>query len=149
MFCISVSDCRGHGAASWRWPRRAGAALRASTVEQYTIDAEITPTSIHRAKAVVRFTPLDETSPRRRRAEQPLNISRVLDAQDKQIPASRQPAGFHRRLTSSSRSPRPAGHHRVFLRRRLTGRKDSPVEALSRAIHPDFAYLMYPARWFP
>ena len=33
---------------------------------------------------------------------------------------------------------------------RLTGREDSPVWGINfAAIHQDFAYLMYPARWFP
>ena len=33
---------------------------------------------------------------------------------------------------------------------RLTGQEDSPVYGIKfAAIHPDFAYLMYPARWFP
>jgi tetratricopeptide (TPR) repeat protein len=37
-----------------------------------------------------------------------------------------------------------------FYDGRLTGNEDSPVEGIKfAAIHPDFAYLMYPARWFP
>ncbi len=33
---------------------------------------------------------------------------------------------------------------------RLTGQEDSPVYGIKfAAIHPDYAYLMYPARWFP
>ena len=33
---------------------------------------------------------------------------------------------------------------------RLSGKEESPVYGLTfAAIHPDFAYLMYPARWFP
>ncbi|HUI58255.1 MAG TPA: M1 family aminopeptidase, partial [Bryobacteraceae bacterium] len=33
---------------------------------------------------------------------------------------------------------------------KLTGQEDSPVYGIKfAAIHPEFAYLMYPARWFP
>ena len=33
---------------------------------------------------------------------------------------------------------------------KLTGAEESPVWGIKfAAIHPDFAYLMYPARWFP
>ena len=33
---------------------------------------------------------------------------------------------------------------------KLTGSEESPVFGIKfAAIHPDFAYLMYPARWFP
>ena len=33
---------------------------------------------------------------------------------------------------------------------KLTGQEESPVYGVKfAAIHPDFAYLMYPARWFP
>ncbi len=33
---------------------------------------------------------------------------------------------------------------------KLTGQEESPVFGIKfAAIHPDFAYLMYPARWFP
>jgi len=33
---------------------------------------------------------------------------------------------------------------------KLTGQEESPVFGVRfAAIHPDFAYLMYPSRWFP
>ena len=33
---------------------------------------------------------------------------------------------------------------------KLSGQEDSPVYGIKfAAIHPEFAYLMYPARWFP
>ena len=59
-------------------------------VEQYTIDAEISPSTQSIAvKAVVRFTPLDDNvTSAAFDLNNALNVSRVLDAQDKQIPAS-------------------------------------------------------------
>ena len=33
---------------------------------------------------------------------------------------------------------------------KLTGNEDSPVSGIKfAALHPDFGYLLYPARWFP
>src|SRR5579863_9896520 len=60
-------------------------------VEQYTIDAEVTPnTSSIAAKATVKFTPLDDNvTSASFELNNALNVSRVVDAQGKQIPASR------------------------------------------------------------
>jgi tetratricopeptide (TPR) repeat protein len=122
-------------------------------VEQYTIDAEITPDKqFIAAKAVVRFTPLDDNvASAAFELNNALNISRVLDAQDKQIPASRNQQDSTVRL--SFEQPLPKGQPvtiAFFYDGRLTGQEDSPVEGIKfAAIHPDFAYLMYPARWFP
>ena len=60
-------------------------------VEQYTIDAEISPnTQSISVKAGVRFTPLDDNfNSAAFDLNNALNVSRVVDAQGKQIPASR------------------------------------------------------------
>ena len=122
-------------------------------VEQYTIDAEIAPDrQFIAAKAVVRFTPLDDNvASAAFELNNALNISRVLDAQDKQIPASRNQQDSTVRL--SFEQPLPKGQPvtiTFFYDGRLTGQEDSPVYGIKfAAIHPDFAYLMYPARWFP
>jgi hypothetical protein len=122
-------------------------------VEQYTIDAEISPGAQTIAvKAVVRFTPLDDSVVSAAfDLNNALNVSRVLDAQDKQIPASRNQQDSTVRL--SFEQPLPKGQPvtiAFFYDGRLTGQEDSPVYGIKfAAIHPDFAYLMYPARWFP
>ena len=122
-------------------------------VEQYTIDAEIAPaTQSIAVKAVVRFTPLDDNvTSAAFDLNNALNVSRVLDAQDKQIPASRNQQDSTVRL--SFEQPLPKGQPvtiTFFYDGRLTGQEDSPVSGIKfAAIHPDFAYLMYPARWFP
>jgi tetratricopeptide (TPR) repeat protein len=122
-------------------------------VEQYIIDAEITPDKQFIAvKAVVRFTPLDDNiNSAAFELNNALNISRVLDAQDKQIPASRNQQDSTVRL--SFEQPLPKGQPvtiAFFYDGRLTGQEDGPVSGIKfAAIHPDFAYLMYPARWFP
>jgi tetratricopeptide (TPR) repeat protein len=122
-------------------------------VEQYTIDAEITPEKQFIAvKAMVRFTPLDDNvGSAVFELNNALNISRVLDAQDKQISASRNQQDSTVRL--SFEQPLPKGRPvtiAFYYDGRLTGQEDSPVSGIKfAAIHPDFAYLMYPARWFP
>jgi tetratricopeptide (TPR) repeat protein len=122
-------------------------------VEQYTIDAEISPSAQTIAvKAVVRFTALDDNvTSAAFDLNNALNVSRVLDAQDKQIPASRNQQDSTVRL--SFEQPLPKGQPvtiSFFYDGRLTGQEDSPVSGIKfAAIHPDFAYLMYPARWFP
>ena len=122
-------------------------------VEQYTIDAEISPaTGSIAVKAVVRFTPLDDNiNSAAFDLNNALNVSRVLDAQDKQIPASRNQQDSTVRL--SFEQPLPKGQPvaiAFYYDGRLTGQEDSPVYGIKfAAIHPDFAYLLYPARWFP
>ena len=122
-------------------------------VEQYTIDGEISPgTQSIAVKAGVRFTPLDDNiSSVSFDLNNALNISRVLDAQGKQIPASRNQQDSTVRLSFEQPLPKGQPVTITFLYDgRLTGQEDGPVSGIKfAAIHPDFAYLMYPARWFP
>jgi hypothetical protein len=122
-------------------------------VEQYTIEAEVTPnTSTIAAKATVRFTPIDDNvTSASFELNNALNVSRVVDAQGKQINASRNQQDFTVRLSFDQ--PLPKGQPvtiTFYYDGRLTGAEDSPIYGIKfAAIHPDFAYLMYPARWFP
>ncbi|HEV3202361.1 MAG TPA: M1 family aminopeptidase [Bryobacteraceae bacterium] len=122
-------------------------------IEQYTIDAEVTPnTSSIAAKASVKFTPIDDNiTSASFELNNALNVSRVVDAQGKQIPASRNQQDFTVRLSFDQ--PLPKGRPvtvTFYYDGRLTGQEDSPIYGIKfAAIHPDFAYLMYPARWFP
>ena len=80
-----------------------------------------------------------------------LNVSSVVDDAGKQIPASRNQQDFTVRLSFDQ--PLPKGQPvtlTFYYDGKLTGQEDSPVYGIKfAAIHPDFAYLMYPARWFP
>jgi Tfp pilus assembly protein PilF len=122
-------------------------------VEQYTIDAEISPTAQTIAvKAVVRFTPLDDNvTSAVFDLNNALNVSRVLDSQDKQIPASSNRQDSTVRLSFEQALPKGQPVTITFFYDgRLTGQEDGPVSGIKfAAIHPDFAYLLYPARWFP
>ncbi len=122
-------------------------------VDQYTIDAEISPlTQSIDAKAAVRFTPLDDgVSSAVFELNNALNVSKVLDASGKQLQASRNQQDFTVRVGFDQ--PLPKGQPvtlTFFYDGKLSGQEDSPVYGIKfAAIHPDYAYLMYPARWFP
>lgn len=122
-------------------------------IEQYTIEAEITPnTSTVAAKASVKFTPVDDNvTSASFELNNALNVSRVVDEQGKQIQASRNQQDFTVRLSFDQ--PLAKGKPvtvTFYYDGRLTGQEDSPVYGIKfAAIHPDYGYLMYPARWFP
>jgi aminopeptidase N len=122
-------------------------------VEQYTIDAEISPaTQSLTAKASVRIMPLDDnTTSAAFELNNALNVSRVVDDTGKQIQASRNQQDFTVRLNFDR--PLTKGQPvniTFFYDGKLSGQEDSPVYGIKfAAIHPDFSYLMYPARWFP
>jgi tetratricopeptide (TPR) repeat protein len=130
--------------------RRGGSRI---DVEQYTIEAEITPnTQSVAAKATVRFMPVDDgVTSATFELNNALNVSKVVDDKGKQIPASRNQQDFTVRLTFDN--PLPKGQAvtlTFFYDGRLSGQEDSPVYGIKfAAIHPDYAFLMYPARWFP
>ena len=134
--------------AAWAQDRRSRI-----DVEQYTIDAEVSPaTQSLTAKASVRFIPLDDNiTSAAFELNNALNVSRVVDDKGKQIPASRNQQDFTVRL--SFEQPLPKGQPvtiTFYYDGKLSGQEDSPVYGIKfAAIHPDFAYLMYPARWFP
>ena len=122
-------------------------------VEQYAIDAEISPnTQSLTAKAAVRFVPIDDNiSSAVFELNNALNVSRVVDGAGKQIPASRNQQDFTVRLSFDQPLPKGQPFTATFYYDgHLTGQEDSPVYGIKfAAIHPDYAYLMYPARWFP
>ncbi|SPF56075.1 Peptidase M1, membrane alanine aminopeptidase [Candidatus Sulfopaludibacter sp. SbA4] len=122
-------------------------------VEQYTIDAEISPnTQSVAAKATVRFIPLDDgITSASFELNNALNVSRVVDGTGKQINASRNQQDFSVRLSFDQPLAKGQPVTITFTYDgKLTGQEDSPVYGIKfAAIHPEFAYLMYPARWFP
>ena len=122
-------------------------------VQNYVIEAEVSPnTQSIAAKATVNFVALDDgLNSATFELNNALNVSRVLDSQGKQIPTSRNQQESSVRLSFAQPVPKgQATSVTFYYDGRLTGQEDSPVEGIKfAAIHPDFAYLMYPARWFP
>jgi Tfp pilus assembly protein PilF len=134
--------------AAWAQDRRSRI-----DVELYTIDAEVSPASQSlSAKASVRFVPLDDNiTAASFELNNALNVSRVVDDKGKQIPASRNQQDFTVRL--SFEQPLVKGQAvtiTFYYDGKLSGQEDSPVYGIKfAAIHPEFSYLLYPARWFP
>jgi len=99
-------------------------------IEQYTIEAEVTPnTSSIAAKATVKFTPIDDNvTSASFELNNALNVSRVVDGQGKQITASRNQQDFTVRLSFDQ--PLPKGQPvtvTFYYDGRLTGQEDSPI----------------------
>jgi len=122
-------------------------------VDNYSIDAEVNPrTQTLTANVKVRFIPLDnDLSSVSFELNNALNVSRVVDDSGRQIPASRSTQDFSVRL--SFPAPLAKGKPTTVTFSydgRLTGQEESPIYGIKfGAIQSDFAYLMYPARWFP
>ena len=140
---LALSAC-----AAWSQDRRSRI-----DVEQYVIDAEVSPnTQSLSAKVSVRFVPLDDNiTSASFELNNALNVSRVVDDKGKQIPASRNQQDFTVRL--SFEQPLVKGQPvtvTFYYDGKLSGQEDSPVYGIKfAALHPDFGYLLYPARWFP
>ena len=122
-------------------------------IDHYKIDAEVNPrTQSISATAEVHFTPLDNNvSNVLFELNNALNVTRVVDDAGRQIPASRSQQDFTLRLTFPEPLVKGKATEVTFTYDgRLAGTEDSPVYGIKfAAIHSDFAYLMYPARWFP
>src|SRR5947209_2454270 len=122
-------------------------------VDRYTIDAEINQrTQSLAAKAAVRFTPLDDnTTSVPFELNNALNVSKVVDEQGRQLQASRSQQDFT--ITVSFSQPLEKNKPVTITFNydgRLSGQEDSPVYGIKFAsIQNEYAYLMYPARWFP
>jgi Peptidase family M1 domain len=122
-------------------------------VDAYAIDVDVSPdTQSLNARVTMRFVPLDDNfTTASFELNNALNVSRVVDDKGKQISSSRSQQDFSVRLNFESPLPKdqPATVT-FFYDGHLTGQEDSPVYGIKfAAIHPDFAYFMYPARWLP
>jgi aminopeptidase N len=121
-------------------------------VQDYAIDAKIDPRAqTIQAVAKVRFIPLDDASSLSFELNNALNVDRVTDEEGRQVSASRSAQDMGVRLGLAETLPKGKPVTLTFAYEgQLTGDEESPVWGIKfAAIHPDYAYLMYPARWFP
>ncbi len=122
-------------------------------VENYAIDAEVNPrTQSLTATVKVRFVALDsDISSLSFELNNALNISRVVDESGRQIQTSRSTQDNAVRINLPAPLAKGTPTSLTFsYDGRLTGQEESPVYGIKfAAIQNDFAYLMYPARWFP
>lgn len=120
-------------------------------VDHYTIDADVNPrTQAVSANVQVRFVPQDDITTAIFELNNALNVTRVVDDGGRQIPASRaQDLGIRVNFPTTLPKGKPASITFTYDGR-ITGTEDSPVYGIKfAAVHNDFAYLLYPARWFP
>ena len=122
-------------------------------VDHYNIDAEIQPsTQALIATAEVRFTPLDSnTTSASFELNNALEVQKVTDGKGGVIPDTRDTQNFTVKLAFDPPLPKGQPATAKFIYEgRLSGSEDSPVYGIKfAAIHPDYAFLLYPARWFP
>jgi aminopeptidase N len=121
-------------------------------VDNYAIEAQVDPDAqTIQATAKVSFTPLDDATSLTFELNNALNLDSVTDDAGRQVPASRVAQDMTVRLSLAEMLPKGKPTSLTFVYGgKLTGKEESPVWGIKfAAIHPDFAYLMYPARWFP
>jgi tetratricopeptide (TPR) repeat protein len=121
-------------------------------VQNYVIDAEINPeTQTVAATVQVGFIPQDATSSVAFDLNNALNVSRIVDAGGRQIPASRSQQDFKVTLNFPEALQKGQPAQVTFTYEgKLSGQEESPVYGIKFAsIQKDHAFLMYPARWFP
>ncbi len=122
-------------------------------VDSYTIDAQVNPdTQTLTARAAIRYTPLDDrTTALTFELNNALTISRITDDKGQQFQSSRNASDNTVRVTIPGGLPKGQPATIVFnYDGRLTGNEESPIYGIKfAAIQNDYAFLLYPSRWFP
>lgn len=122
-------------------------------VQNYVISAEIDPQArTLKAEVQVQFAAVDSgIAAVFFELNNALSVSAVTAADGAPLPAARVPQEHGIRV--SFPEPLPQGRASSVTFRydgTLTGAEESPVYGIRfAAIHPGFAYLLYPSRWFP
>ncbi len=100
---------------------------------------------------LVRFIPLEDTSSVTFELNNALNISKVIDADGRQVPSSRVGQDMSVKLSLQETLKKGIVAALTFIYDgKLTGNEESPVFGIKfAAIHPEGSYLLYPSRWFP
>lgn len=122
-------------------------------VQHYQIAAQINPdTQSLKAHVKIDFSAIDDgVDSTAFELNNALNVSKVVDEQSHELQAARTQSDFTVRIAFSQPLAKGSKHSLTFdYDGRLSGNEDSPVYGIRfAAIHPDYAYLLYPARWFP
>jgi aminopeptidase N len=121
-------------------------------VQKYTIDADINPrTQAITATAKIDFTPSEAGTDIAFELNNALTVSKAVDAHGQTLTTARNAPDFT--VTAVSPVPLQKGQPTqitLSYEGKLSGSEDSPISGLKfAALHPDFGYLLYPARWFP
>jgi tetratricopeptide (TPR) repeat protein len=133
--------------------QRASEQISHIDVDNYTIDVQINPdTQTLTARAAVRFLPLDDQiTSATFELNNALSISRIVDERGQTLQSTRNQSDNTVRVTFPGGLPK--GQPAVITFNydgRLTGSEDSPIYGIKfAAIQNDYAFLLYPSRWFP
>ena len=122
-------------------------------VDGYTIDAQVNPaTQTLNARVAVRFVALDDqTNSATFELNNNLNISHIIDDKGQALNSARTQSDNTVRVTFPNNLPKGQMATITFLYDgRLSGDEESPIYGVKfAAIQNDYAFLLYPARWFP
>ncbi|MFL6417779.1 MAG: M1 family aminopeptidase [Bryobacteraceae bacterium] len=121
-------------------------------VQKYTIDAEVNPrTQAIKATAKIEFTPSEAGTELAFELNNALTVSKAVDASGQTLTTTRNPQDFT--VTVIPSFPLQKGQATqisLTYDGKLSGSEESPISGIRfAALHPDFGYLLYPARWFP
>ena len=140
-------------AASLSFAQQNSAQTAHIDVDGYTIDAQINPsTQTLNAHVVVRFIPLDDqVNAAIFELNNNLNISQITDAKGNSLNSARTQADNTVRVTFPRNLPKGQMTEITFVYDgRLSGDEESPIYGIKfAAIQNDYAFLLYPSRWFP
>jgi hypothetical protein len=121
-------------------------------IQNYSIDADINPrTQSIAATAKIDFTPFEAANDATFELNNALNVSKAVDQQGRPLTTSRNTQDFTVKVSFPG-ALQSKQHYQLSITYdgKLTGDEDSPVNGIRfAALHPDFGYLLYPARWFP
>ena len=120
-------------------------------VEKYTIEARIDPVKqTLAAKVKMDFTPQDEATEVTLGFHHALDLRTITDSAGNVAIGTRLPDS-NIRVQFAQALPKGKPTSLTFdYEGKLTGAEESPVWGIKfAAIHADYAYLMYPSRWFP
>jgi aminopeptidase N len=120
-------------------------------VEKYTIEARIDPDAqTLTARVRMDFTPLEDTSELVLGLNQALEVRSIADKTGSLVNAGRGVESTIRLQFPQAIAKGQPNSLTFDYAGRLTGNEESPVWGIKFAsIQRDFAYLMYPSRWFP
>jgi tetratricopeptide (TPR) repeat protein len=122
-------------------------------VQAYRLVADVNlRTQSINAVAAIRFVSLeDRNNSVTFELNNALNVSKVVNEKGEPISASRNQDDFTIRLTYPENLPKDQPQTVMFYYDgKLTGQEESPVYGIRfAAIQNEYAYLLYPSRWFP
>jgi aminopeptidase N len=121
-------------------------------VQKYIINAAINPrTQSIEATAKIDFTPLENANQATFELNNALTVSKTTDATGATMPTQRDATDFTVRVSFPSGlvKNQPVSIS-ISYDGKLTGNEDGPISGITfAALHPEYGYLLYPARWFP